>query len=103
MDEETKKVIRESEELSNMCKSIGWGIARERIFLKIMELNDITTITEIDPQKLMVIIAAKQEAVKILFEWLSEIEGVAKNAKELRKQFLDKQKEDFISRFGDSE
>lgn len=99
IDKETAKLLSDDEEISAMTKSLGWGLVREKIFMKIMELNDITTITEIDPQRLMIVIAAKQEAVKILFEWLNEIEGIAKTSKQLRDQFIQKQKEDFIMHF----
>lgn len=103
MDKDTKRALRESSELEHLVKSDGWAIARQKIFNKIVELNDITSITEFDPNKLIVIIAAKQEAVKILFEWLTEIEGIAKGNKDLHKQMLEQQKHDFIMTFEPSE
>jgi hypothetical protein len=103
MDKETAKQIRISDEVKQMTKSSGWGEVKRMIFDKIMELNDITSLAEADPTKLMIIIAAKQEAVKILLEWLNSVEGIAKNSDFLKKQFLEKQKADFIIKFDNSE
>lgn len=102
MDTKTAKIIRQSEEVKAMVQSNGWGEVKAMIFEKIMALNDITSLSEADPSKLMIIIAAKQEAVKILIEWLNEVEGMAKNSDYLKKQFLEKQKEDFIITFNTS-
>ena len=102
MDKETAKQITRTSEIAETVKSHGWGEVKMMLFDKIMELNDITTLAEADPSKLMIIIAAKQEAVKILMEWLNDVEGIAKSSDFLRKQFLEKQKADFIMKFDDS-
>ena len=99
IDAETAKQLRVSDNIKRLTKSDGWTEVKMMIFNKIMELNDITTLVEIDPSKLMIIIAAKQEAVKILVEWLNEVEGIAKNSDFLKKQFLEKQTEDFIMKY----
>ena len=103
MDKQTAKKIRQSEEIKNMVMSAGWQEAKAMIFTKIMELNDLTSLAEADPQKLMIIIAAKQEAVKILIEWLNEVEGIAKNSDYLKKQFLEQKRDEFMITFDNSE
>ena len=103
IDKQTARKIKQSDDIKNMTLSDGWREVKAMIFTRIMELNDITSLAEADPQKLMIIIAAKQEAVKILLEWLNEVEGIAKNSDYLKKQFLEQQKEDFLIQFDNSE
>jgi len=103
MDKETGNALRDAEELKQMCTGKGWHIARHKILEKILDLSSVLNTVESDPVKLMTIIAAKQEAVKILTEWLNEVEGLARNADDMRKLFIEEQKDFYIKNFDDSE
>lgn len=103
MDKKTAKQLRVSDSIKNLVQSEGWGEARSMIIDKMIELNDITNILEADPSKLMIIVAAKQEAVRILSEWLQQVEGIARNADAIKQQMHDHIKADFLIQFNDSE
>ena len=102
LDKNTAKQLREADELKQLCKSDGWAIAKGKILEKILELSSILNITEQDPQKVVVLMAAKQEAVQILTEWLGEIEGIAGSADDMNKAFVEQQKNHYIKILNDS-
>lgn len=76
--------MSEGEELMSMCDSIGWGIAKRKLMERISDLSDILAYDEKDPEKLMLEIAANQQAVKILIEWMNDIEGEVARVQDYR-------------------
>ncbi|MCK9370772.1 hypothetical protein M0R04_12755 [Candidatus Dojkabacteria bacterium] len=84
---ETQKIITEGEELKQMVNSEGWRIARQKLGAKVASLSDILLIEDVDPNKLMLQLAANQQAIKILITWLKEIEGEVIKVEEIKASF----------------
>jgi hypothetical protein len=68
-----------------------------------MDLNDISNLPVMEPNQLVVTIAAHKAAVEILMEWLKQVEGIAINSEYLKKQFLETYNAEFIMKFDNSE
>ena len=95
-DYETDKILTEGEELMHMCKGRGWDLAKRRLFEKISELSNILALTDRNPEALMLEIVGNQQAIKILLEWVQDIEGEVARTKDYRENFDDLQKNEYL-------
>lgn len=74
-DRETQKVLTDGEELAMMAKSRGWGIAREMLVDKILDLQNIHNVDDTSIDKVLADIKARKLAAQILFEFKNAVEG----------------------------
>jgi hypothetical protein len=58
-----------------MLKGNGWAIAKQRLLEKMSELSNILSIEELDPVKVMYLITANQQAIKLMIGWLQELDN----------------------------
>lgn len=79
MDKETAKIIRDGKEVRAFVESDGWSVVKDMLIKKIVDLGNILTIE--DKDNLMAEIGARQEAIKILRDWLTEVEGMSEVSK----------------------
>lgn len=89
MNDETKKVLSEAEQLVSLTKSDGWKIVKRRLLEKMAEYGGILTIEETDPVKLMQLVGANQQAIKLVISWFGEIENSINLAKEFKESIKD--------------
>lgn len=76
-DQETNEVLTEGEELLNMTRSRGWGIARGKLTEKILDLQNIHNVDDTSIDNVVVDMKSRKLAVAILFAFLKDIEGTA--------------------------
>lgn len=98
---EIDKIMQENDELVLMIKSKGWKIAKKKLFEKIIELSDILVYDEKDAHKLMIEIGANQQAIKILLEWIDEIEGEVSKYNSYKNMYKEIQEEKYLKYFED--
>lgn len=81
MDNETKKILSDAENLDLMTQHPGWLVARQMISDKIMDLQFIANVDDSTPEKALIDMKSRKYAVEILFSFLKEdIEGtIAQN------------------------
>ena len=75
MDTDTKKIVGDNKFLQEMIDHEGWKIARQLFTQKIVELSNILSLEETDPNKLMIEIQARRYATNLLWDFIREIEG----------------------------
>lgn len=96
MEDETKKIISETEEIALGVQGRFWEIIRDKLTDKIMELDGINQFKDkSDAEGTMLELGAKQMAMNILIEWANEIFGEALSVNDLKKKSI---KEKFIYR-----
>lgn len=94
-DKETQEVLSDGEELTNMAKSRGWGLARGMLADKILDLQNIHNVDDASIDNLVVDIKARKAAAAILYEWLKTVEGrVEQHAANKEMADSDKPKDD---------
>ena len=89
MNNDTKRVLSEAEQLEALVKSDGWAIVKRRLLEKMSEYGGILSIEEQDPIKLVQLIGANQQAIKLVISWFGEIENSIDLAKEFKKSIGD--------------
>ena len=67
--------VSEAERLRYLVKSEGWALVENKLKQLIINLSDITKITEEDPNKLAITLAVNKKVISILMEWLADIKG----------------------------
>lgn len=90
MNKETKKVLSEAQELEAMMKGNGWMIAKKKLLDIMSAYGGILNIEESDPVKLMHLISANQQAIKMIIDWMNTLN----NTVNLSKDFSASIKED---------
>lgn len=96
IDPQTQKVLKDGEILANLVDSDGWKMAKKRLCDSLLTVMDIMTLEKKDD--IVQEIGARQLAVQLVMNWISEIEGTANQHTsnvELLKTML---KEDYIGR-----
>lgn len=76
-DLETQKVLTEGEQIRNLVRDGGWGLAKQRLTDKLIDLQSVNNIDTDDPNKLILDIQTRKGVIAIVLEWLKEIEGIA--------------------------
>lgn len=82
MDSETKKVIGEQKGLQSLVSHESWGVARQKLIDKILDLQNAFNILDVDEKSMFIDLKARKIATEILVEWLREVEGTAQEAVE---------------------
>lgn len=95
IDEETREVLAESEELAIGVKGRFWGIVKRRFITKITALNDIMNL-DLSAPDLVQRVMADQRVVAILIEMIREIEGEARTSKDYQETFNKVKIEEYI-------
>lgn len=81
MDKETEKILTDAEEIRGMLASKGWEIVKEKLDLKILDLQNISNLDMTKPETLPAQLVARQLAVDILFTWLrADVYGAIEQA-----------------------
>ncbi len=83
-------VLSEKEAIALLVKSDGWNHIKKKLVHKMLDLSNIMNFDDPDPAKLMQKVAIAQETVKVLKEWLDEVEGDANLHKAYTQQFTER-------------
>lgn len=75
MDPEEKKITTDGERLRLMTEHEGWAVARSLLSEKILELQMIGDLVGLPPERMALMLEAKNLAKTFLFDFLNEIEG----------------------------
>jgi hypothetical protein len=89
MNNETKKILSESEELSSMLKSRGWAVAKRMLLDRMADMGSLLNLEERDPVRLFQLVGAKQEAIKMVIEWINSLDNSVSWAEEYKKGIKD--------------
>jgi len=89
MNNDTKRVLSEAEQLEALVKSVGWAIVKRRLLEKMSEYGGILSIDEPDSIKLVQLVGANQQAIKLVISWFGEIENSIDLAREFKKSIGD--------------
>lgn len=100
IDQETARRIKEGTEIKEMIKSEGWILAKRMLMTEITSLSDIMRYSNTSPDTLFTEIAANQQAIKVLLEWLRKVEGLAETIDHYKQSLVETQTEEYIKRFG---
>lgn len=95
-NKEVNKALADGEKINHLVQSDGWGLVKKKLIDEVMGLNDILTITEKDPQKLIMEIGARQIAIKTLLDWLRDVEGDAMKYKNNSEIFRKHVEEEYV-------
>ena len=95
IDEETREVLAESEELAIGVKGRFWEIVKRRFITKITALNDIMNL-DLSAPDLIQRVMADQRVVAILIDMIREIEGEARTSKDYQEKFNKVKIEEYI-------
>lgn len=74
---EDDKVFLEGERFENFVKSSDWNWIKDRFTQKIMDLQSIKNLEGSKPEEIMSDIKARNTAIDILLEIISDVEGRA--------------------------
>jgi len=95
IDQETAKELGKGKQTSLFVKSEAWAAAKDKLTQKLVELADITTLTDGDPTAMLQDIKTRKLAINIVMGWVREIEGEA-NQYDANEQAFRKVKEESI-------
>ncbi len=74
----TEQIIGIQKRLNGLIGHEGWDIARQRLVERISDLQNAFNINDKTADEMLVDLNARKIATTILFEWLQDIEGTAK-------------------------
>lgn len=103
LDKETNQEYVDGEELSNLVQSKGWHLAKRALFNNILLIDSVETIDTEDKslEDIGKETFARAAAVKLILEWIREIEGSKQSHDQLRDSLKEKKEEGFIKRYPD--
>lgn len=78
IDKETHKVLKEGDLLQELVKSDGWKIVQKRFTDMVIELGDVFSIKDAEPEAAFRQLAARQIAIELVMNWMKDIEGRAR-------------------------
>jgi hypothetical protein len=90
VDKDTDKQLTDGEELQRMTESKGWGLARQKLVDKILDLQNIHNVDEASIDNVVVDIKSRKAAVAIMYAWLADVEGSVEQHKANRDLMIDK-------------
>jgi hypothetical protein len=82
MDQETKTVLSEQDQLRELVGHQGWKVARRIMADKILDLQDAFKIDDRTATAMLNDLRVRKKAAQILFDFLQEIEGTATQAED---------------------
>jgi len=89
MNNETKRKLSEAENIKNTLRSDGWKVIKDKLMTRMSELSNILMIEEQDPVKIMHLVAANQQAIKMVIGWFQDIEASVSLAEDFKKTMKD--------------
>lgn len=97
LDKETQEVLKEGEKANFLINNNDWRWAKTKLLQKLSNLDSVRTLAKITENKedIAVEIKARNMTIKMILEWLDEIEGIAKQHEANKKLLGDVQKEDY--------
>lgn len=91
----TDQIIGIQKRLNGLVGHEGWSIAREKLIERIQDLQNAFNIEDKTADEMLVDLKARKIATTILWDWLQDVEGTAK---QLESNTLTLTKEDYIVR-----
>lgn len=90
-DRETQQALTDGEELQQMSQGRGWGIARQMLVDKILDLQNIHNVDDASASidNMVIDIKSRKAAVAVLYEWLKQVEGRVEQHKNNKEMLLD--------------
>lgn len=89
LDKETQEELRKAEDLTRLTKSKEWIEAKEMLVRLMNENSSVFSIDRtMDPEQAYIEIGARQLAVDMVRQWISEVEGMAV-AHEMNQRYLE--------------
>jgi Mor family transcriptional regulator len=95
-DQETAKVLAKGSKLRDFVKSESWVDVKSQLTEKLVELADITTLSDVDPTQILQEIKTRKLAINLVMGWVREIEGQA-NQHEANEQAFRTIKEESVT------
>jgi hypothetical protein len=93
---ETRNLLTKQEKVSNFVDSSEWDLVKACLTEKLADAGSILGLESKDADSLFKEVAARQLAVEIIREWLTEIEGIAVQYKENKKSLNQHPEDQFI-------
>lgn len=75
LDKETSEILQKGAKLKEFTKSDAWGDIKGQLTSKLVELADITTLSEADPMAMLQEIKVRKLAINLVMGWVREVEG----------------------------
>jgi hypothetical protein len=89
MNDETKRKLSQAEQIKNTLNSDGWKIIKDKLMTRMSELSNILMIEETDPVKIMHLVAANQQAIKMVISWFQDLEASISLAEDFKRTLKD--------------
>lgn len=92
LDPETQRVFKEGEKAHYLTKSEDWNWAKRKLLQKLSNLDSVKTLKK--KGNILQEVKVRQMTIKLVLEWLDEIEGIAEQHAEQNRKLLEKVEED---------
>jgi len=99
LDADTQKELTDGEEVSNLIQSRGWAVVKEKLDVKILDLQNINNLDLSTLDTIATQIAARKMASDLIFAWLKDdVFGYVEQQTANNVALRDKRDEGFIER-----
>lgn len=103
IDKETKEILSENEKIASFVGSDPWKIIKKKLYSKLITLDSVSAIPKNDRsfEEVGRDAAMREAVVKIVTDWILEIEGIASNESSIA-SLMKEAREDSILQFFES-
>lgn len=91
----------DGEHIENLVGSDGWKLAKQRLFEKLVQMDSIDAIAnlDIDPLEIKLELKARKHVINLVRDWISDIEGTAQQSHANKQPFYEERKETIVQIF----
>lgn len=98
-DKDTSKIMQEGLEIKEGIKGVFWQIVKGDLLKRITELNTLSLLDfKKTPEQVMIEAMTRANTVKIIFDWIKEIEDKALQY-DNNKPLVERDEDNLIKRF----
>jgi len=98
MQDETQKIIQESDMMKRFISTEGWIHAKGMLMKKIATLDSISSIPMDNPTDMVNQMMYRSGAISLVLEWMREVEGLAQVG-DYQRQMETIKEDEFIKTF----
>lgn len=99
VDDETSKILTTSQKWERFRKSEEWQMVRDKFMEKLVELSDLSTIDDANPEKLALEISVRKRVLEMLYETMKWMEGEVQAGQFNQKAFQMERRQQIIERY----
>mgnify|MGYP001570457057 CR=1 FL=1 len=93
LDKDTQKLMTEEDWLLDLVRHPGWKVAKKKFSERIMSAGDVFQIESLKD------LYARRHAIRLLYDWLQDVEGTAAQNEDHREVFKRLREEEIVRNF----